>query len=52
MLTGSTGVMGSAGLKELLLRNDRFDLTLLVRKSWKNRRLMAKYASAENIRIV
>ena len=52
MLTGSTGVMGSAGLKELMRRHDRFDLTLLVRDSRKNRRLMALYRSVDGVRII
>lgn len=52
LLTGATGVMGSAGVREILARSERFDLTLLVRPSRKNRRKMAAYASLENVRIV
>lgn len=52
MLTGSIGVMGSAGLKELMRRHDRFDLTLLVRNSRKNRRLMVRYRSVDGVRII
>ena len=34
LLTGATGVMGSAGLKELLKRDSELDVTVLVdRKS-------------------
>lgn len=35
--------MGFAGLKELLQRADRFDVTLLARSSAKNRRLLGPY---------
>ena len=52
LLTGATGVMGSAGVREILARSERFDLTLLVRPSRKNRRKMAAYASLEHVRIV
>lgn len=52
LLTGSTGVMGSAGLKELVKLNDKFDITLLVRPSAKNRRKMRLYAPLPFIRIV
>lgn len=51
-LTGATGVMGSAGLNELIKLSDRFDITLLVRPSAKNRRKMRTYASMPFIRIV
>ncbi len=51
-LTGSSGLMGMAGLKELSQRLDRFNLTLLVRPSKKNRKKMARYQQQEGIRIV
>lgn len=35
-LTGATGVMGWAGLQELLSRSDRFDIVILARRSRKN----------------
>lgn len=42
-LTGATGVMGSAGLAELVAASDKFDVTVLVRDSKSNRKKMAKY---------
>ena len=35
-ITGATGNMGGAALKELLGRRDRFDIVLLARPSKKN----------------
>lgn len=52
MLTGATGVMGSAGLEEILSRSDRFEVTVLVRDSRRNRRKMARYAGVGGFRIV
>lgn len=52
LLTGATGTMGEAGLREIHARKERFDLTLLVRPSRKNRKLMKSYTSCENINIV
>lgn len=49
-LTGATGVMGTAGLSELFAKRDKFDITVLVRDTKRNRRKMAKYGDA--IRIV
>lgn len=49
-LTGATGVMGSAGLDELMACGDRFDVSVLVRDTRLNRRKMAKYGDA--IRVV
>lgn len=37
-LTGGTGVMGSAGLREIMARRDRFDIRILVRPDSKNRK--------------
>lgn len=51
-LTGATGTMGKAGLKELLHRTDRFNITLLVRPSKRNQKSMAQYEKNPNIRIV
>ena len=42
-LTGATGVMGSATVRELLSRGDKFDVTVLVRDTKRNRQKMAKY---------
>lgn len=52
LLTGATGVMGQAGLREIYARRDRFDLTLLVRPSRKSRRIVREYAANESVRIV
>lgn len=49
-LTGATGVMGGATLNELLSRGDKFDVTVLVRDSKRNRHLMAKYG--DKVRVV
>ncbi len=51
-LTGATGVMGMAGLKELVRLLDKLNLTLLVRSSKTNRKKMAPYAAMQGIRIV
>ena len=50
LLTGATGVMGSAGLKELLKRDSELDVTVLVRPSKVNRCKMAEYEG--RVRIV
>ena len=52
LLTGATGVMGQAGLREIFAQRDRFDLTLLVRPSRKNRRILKEYIHSKHIRIV
>ena len=49
-LTGATGIMGSATLNELLSRDNKFDVTVLVRDTKRNRQKMAKYG--DKIRIV
>uniref|UniRef100_UPI00405619C1 NAD-dependent epimerase/dehydratase family protein n=1 Tax=Alistipes sp. TaxID=1872444 RepID=UPI00405619C1 len=49
-LTGATGVMGSAGLAELFAKRDKFDITVLVRDTKRNRQKLSKYGDA--IRIV
>lgn len=51
-LTGATGIMGGAGLEELLKRRDRFDITILVRPSDSNRKKMKAIEKEENIRII
>ncbi len=51
-LTGGTGIMGSAGLKELMERRDRFDIRLLVRPSEKNHKKMKALAGEPGIEIV
>ena len=52
MLTGATGVMGSAGLREIISRSDRFAVTVLARDSFKNRRKLSRYADVDGFRIV
>lgn len=42
-LTGATGIMGGAGLKELLNRKDQFEICVLVRPSSKNKKQMRPY---------
>lgn len=44
--------MGQATLREIYARRDRFCLTLLVRPSRKNRRLLRPYANDDSVRIV
>jgi len=51
-LTGVTGVMGSAGLKELLKRRDRFNIVVLARPSKVNLKKLAYLEGIEGIRIV
>jgi nucleoside-diphosphate-sugar epimerase len=51
-LTGATGVMGSAGLAELMKRRDRFDIRLLVRPGKENRRWMKAFENEPNIEII
>lgn len=51
-LTGATGTMGSAGLRELAQRMDRFNITLLARPSQTNKEKLAKYMNRSGIRIV
>ena len=49
-ITGATGHMGWATLQEFLPRLNRFDITVLVRDSAKNRKLLAPIQ--DKIRIV
>lgn len=51
-LTGATGNMGWSGLQELLKRDDRFDVTILVRPSSKNRKKLKDYINLPNLEIV
>ncbi len=48
-LTGATGTMGSAGLHEFLQRLDRFDITVLVRPSKKNKKKLQSFSDKINI---
>lgn len=51
-LTGATGTMGGAGLKEIAKRFDRFKVTLLARPSQANQTKLAAYKDCEDVRIV
>ena len=51
-ITGTTGSMGSAGLKILLSRKDRFDVVTLVRPSKKNKKIMRQYAADSALRVI
>lgn len=44
-LTGATGTMGFAGMSEILLRPDRYDLRILARPSKKNKELLSPLAA-------
>ena len=48
-LTGATGHMGWATMNEFLKYRDLFDVTILARKSEKNRKLLASYSDKVNI---
>lgn len=49
-LTGATGLMGGASLKEMLKHQDELDVTILVRDTPKNRKKIAPFA--DKVRIV
>ncbi len=51
-LTGATGVMGGAGLAELMKRRDRFDIRLLVRPSKANRKKMQALENEPGVSLV
>lgn len=51
-LTGATGIMGTAALRQLADRLDRFDLTLLARDSKANRKKLAPCIGRDGIRVV
>ena len=51
-LTGATGSMGSAGLRELCKNLDKYHLVLLVRPSAKNREMLQPYAELAAVKIV
>lgn len=52
MITGATGTMGAATLREFIPHLSRYNLRLLVRPSRRNRRKMASYASMPGIEII
>lgn len=51
-VTGATGTMGSATLRELAGRSERFDITVLARPSKANRRKLRPYEGLEGFRVV
>lgn len=51
-VTGATGGMGFASLKEMVKDLDKQDIVILARDSEKNRKLLAPYLSAEGLSIV
>lgn len=51
-LTGATGSMGGATLRELVDRRDRFDIVLLVQDSKSARRALGRYTDEPGIRVV
>lgn len=51
-ITGATGVMGQATLRELAERLDRFEIKLLARRSRKNERKLKPYLRREGIETV
>lgn len=51
-MTGATGVMGTAALREFSKHLDRFELRLLVRPSKKNLKKMASYLDMQGITVV
>lgn len=50
-LTGATGVMGMAGLKELTSRPDKYEVTVLARDSKKNRKKLQPFIG-KGVRVV
>lgn len=51
-LTGATGNMGFGAMKEILSRGERFDLTILVRESKKNRKKLKPYLTHPSLKVV
>lgn len=51
-LTGATGNMGWSGFQELISRGDKFEVTILVRPSKKNRKKLKKYMNHPYVNIV
>lgn len=50
-LTGATGSMGLASLKEMLKDGDKQDIVLLIRDSVKNRKSLATFRGAAGLEI-
>lgn len=51
-LTGATGGMGLASLKEMLKDTDKQDIVILARDSEKNRKILASYGNTAGLEIV
>lgn len=51
-VTGATGGMGYASLKEMLKDTDKQDIVILARNSEKNRKLLAPYMQTNGLQIV
>lgn len=51
-VTGTTGTMGGEALKQLLSRQDHFEIITLARDSEKNRTFMAQYSDEKNLEVV
>ena len=51
-LTGATGGMGLASLKEMLKDADKQDIVILARDSEKNRKILAPYGNTAGLEIV
>src|SRR5512139_3761957 len=50
-VTGSTGSMGGATLRELLRRRERFNIVTLARPSARNRKILAPWHDEPGVRI-
>lgn len=51
-LTGATGNMGKEGLKQLLNRRDKFNITVLVLPSEKDKKIIAPYENAPGVKVI
>lgn len=51
-MTGATGVMGMAALREFMDRTDRFDLTVLARPSKVNHKKLKTYVESGRLKVV
>ena len=52
LLTGATGTMGMATLRELAARPDRFEITILARPGKRNRRKLAHCGALPGVDVV
>lgn len=51
-LTGATGNMGREGLKQLLGRRDKFNITLLVLPTEKDKKFVEPYQNQPGVKVV